>query len=116
MGLDQYAHGVMRGLSGEEKKDELSYWRKHPNLQGWMELKYREKGGSGEFNCVEVSLTESDLNELECAVEARELPETFGFFFGEDDSEYFIDHDLEFIRKARKALRDGCEVVYSSWW
>jgi hypothetical protein len=36
---------------------ELAYWRKHPNLQGWMQELYYEKGGEGEFNCVDLELT-----------------------------------------------------------
>jgi hypothetical protein len=35
---------------------ELHYWRKHPNLHGWMEQHYREKGDSAKsFNCVKHS-------------------------------------------------------------
>jgi hypothetical protein len=37
---------------------ELYYWRKHPNLHGWMESLYYEKGGTADnFNCVNLQLT-----------------------------------------------------------
>jgi len=51
----------------EDNRDEIAYWRKHPNLQGWMEQLWREKGGKGEFNCVDVELTREDLKQLELA-------------------------------------------------
>jgi hypothetical protein len=31
-----------------EESQELAYWRKHPNLHGWMEQLYRAKGGTAE--------------------------------------------------------------------
>jgi ABC-type sugar transport system ATPase subunit len=59
---------------------EIHYWRKHPNLHGWMEKLYFEKGGSAEvFDCVAVVLTREDLDRLEADVKARRLPHTTGF-------------------------------------
>lgn len=41
-----------------EDAAELHYWRKHPNLHGWMEQLYRDKGGAEEiFNCAAVFST-----------------------------------------------------------
>jgi len=44
MGLDQYAFARkgeplddFDGNSSSEEEIEICYWRKHPNLQGWME-------------------------------------------------------------------------------
>lgn len=125
MGLDMYA-GSLR--SKPEKpvdfdvtkenvaNGDLHYWRKHPNLHGWMEKLYREKGGEAEsFNCVSVELTAEDLDKLQSAVENRELPPTAGFFFGASDGRELSD-DLNFIRKARESLAAGEFVYYSSWW
>ena len=53
---------------------ELATWRKHPNLQGWMQELYYEKGGEGEFNCVDVELTLEDLDALEATLHEEELP------------------------------------------
>lgn len=122
MGLDQYA----KARKGEPvEKDgnleypdqrELAYWRKHPNLEGWMSNLYSEKGGTDEFNCQEVELTLEDLDELERAINSKDLPETAGFFFGDDSDEYYREKDLEFIRDARNAIEDGYTVIYTSWW
>ena len=122
MGLDQYA----KARKGEPvEKDgnleypdqrELAYWRKHPNLEGWMSNLYSEKGGTDEFNCQEVELTLEDLDELEKAISSKDLPETGGFFFGDDSYEYYKENDLEFIRDARNAIKDGYTVIYTSWW
>ena len=123
MGLDQY--GIAR--KGEPKTDEdgytfyedemeLAYWRKHPSLQGWMEDLWIEKGNSGEFNCVDVELTLGDLDSMEEALDENALPETVGFFFGENSEEHYAEQDREFIVNARAAIKQGYTVVYSSWW
>jgi hypothetical protein len=87
-----------------------------------MEELYRSKGGQEEFNCVDVHVSEDDLANLERTILDRELPETGGFFFGGDsyedyEGEYgYKQHDLEFIKKAKEATKDGWRIVYSSWW
>ena len=123
MGLDQYANARRgeaivddEGYTYYEDSMELAYWRKHPNLQGWMEELYYEKGGEGEFNCVDVELTLEDLDSLEATLDNEALPETAGFFFGSDSSEYYAEADREFIVAARAAIKQGYTVVYSSWW
>jgi len=136
MGLDQTAYRVKKGFitnpvdfrtenynneTGESvvlcETEEVQYWRKHPNLQGWMEDLYREKGGEDEFNCVNVQLTWEDLERLEKDIKGESLPETQGFFFGnsmgdEEEREY----DLEFVEKALKSIEEGYDVFYTSWW
>jgi hypothetical protein len=121
MGLDMFAYTtaeeIASGVDFEvERATQLHYWRKHPNLHGWMEKLYREKGGSAEsFNCVGVQLLEEDLDRLEADIEADRLPHTKGFFFGASDGSERED-DLEFIHKARDALLLNMTVFYSSWW
>lgn len=122
MGLDMYAFTTKTVPACDVDFDEpedaktFHYWRKHPNLHGWMERLYRRKGGtSNAFNCDTLRLTESDLFDLECAVRRKELPPTQGFFFGESDGTE-LDDDLAFITKARAAIKDGLTVYYSSLW
>ena len=123
MGLDQYA----MARKGESKTDEegfeyyedsmeLAYWRKHPNLQGWMQDLWYTKGGEGEFNCVDLELEAEDLDLLEESLDEEALPETTGFFFGTDSGDYYAEQDREFIREARAAIKQGYTVVYNSWW
>ena len=78
-----------------DKPREIAYWRKHPNLHGWMEQLWREKKytvqttdasepvdeDSDMFNGVELELTWEDLEILELDVIAGTLPGTSGFFF-----------------------------------
>ena len=139
MGLDQYAtarkgepHTVKSeytytDLEGNEHEGvdehlewhdtiELAEWRKHPNLQGWMENLWHEKGGEGEFNCVELEITLDDLDALEATLDEEALPETAGFFFGGNADDYYAEADREFIVQARAAIKQGYKVVYSSWW
>ena len=139
MGLDQYAYArkgepqletqtyTCEDLEGNEfertetqeiweDQMELAYWRKHPNLQGWMEQLWREKGGEGEFNCVDVELDAADLEKLKYAIASGTLPETEGFFFGNPSDDRYREGDLEFIRTAREHLSMGYKIVYTSWW
>lgn len=114
MGLDQNAYKVV--AHDRENREEIAYWRKHPNLQGWMENLWRSKGGEGEFNCVDVELTLEDLDDLEQSINDSALPETTGFFFGSDSDDYYAEQDREFIKQAREAIAKGYVVLYSSWW
>ena len=139
MGLDQYAvarKGEPRTVKSEytytdqdgvEKEGfeeylewddtiQLAEWRKHPNLQGWMEELWYEKGGEGEFNCVDLELTLENLDALEATLDEEELPETAGFFFGGNADDHYAEADREFIVQARAAIKQGYTVVYSSWW
>ncbi len=112
MGLDQYAFA----RKGEEN-NELAYWRKHPNLQGWMENLYRARGGTEEvFNCVDVELDSDDLDQLEKDISEKSLPSTTGFFFGQSGDDYYGEEDREFIAKAREEIKAGYKIVYTSWW
>jgi len=121
MGLDMYAQTMAEKPDSPvdfepEQYEELHYWRKHPNLHGWMERLYREKGGAdASFNCVPVVLTADDLDRLEADIRAGRLPHTDGFFFGESYGSE-IDDDLKFIAKARAAIESGLTVYYTSWW
>ena len=123
MGLDQYAFAI----DDDGEKEELAYWRKHPNLQGWMEDLWESKGRPGltednsgnmlgDFNCIPLELTHDDLDDLEDAVMNSELPQTVGFFFGSNSDDDYMEQDLEFIVRAREALDSGLTVVYDSWW
>ena len=140
MGLDQYAYVTAQAGSRDayyddvnyEKDDadpsklqqprELAYWRKHPNLQGWMERLWLEKNPElqddtqASFNCVELELTWEDLDRLEHAVKMQMLPPTQGFFFGDASDKHYQAQDLKFIQDARAELFMGLKVFYNSSW
>lgn len=121
MGLDMYAYATADHPAqpvdfSTDDHAELHYWRKHPNLHGWMEALYYWKGGTAQsFNCVSVELTADDLDRLEADIKAGELPVTAGFFYGVSDGTE-VDDDLQFVAKAREAIAKGLAVYYSSWW
>ena len=122
MGLDQYAYR-READEDEDGNITIAEWRKHNRLHGWMEELYRDRGGAetgNSFNCVELELTESDIEQLEAHVTDKALPETEGFFFGGDSyeeyEEYHKNTDLDFIKDAYEALAEGKKVYYNSWW
>lgn len=125
MGLDMYAYAAPRdAITAEVDLDlktiegiaEIHYWRKHPNLHGFMRELYFRKGGTSEvFDLNPVVLTLEDLDDLEAAILDNTLPRTSGFFFGESDGSERED-DLAFIDKARQAIGVGKAIIYDSWW
>ena len=120
MGLDQYAYikensGEIDGKPQEQHID-VATWRKHPNLQGYMEALWRKRGGKGEFNCVSVELSWQDVHDLASTIIEGKLPETAGFFFGSDADEHYKKDDLKFVSKALKHINEGRKIYYSSWW
>ena len=132
MGLDMYAYTTSSELKTPVDFDryildnvkEIYYWRKHPDLHGWMGKLYFRKGGlskpsgfarsHGDF-MGPVQLTLEDLDQLEFDVSIDNLPYTTGMFFGEsgpedDESVY------EFIELAKKHLNDGDSIFYKASW
>ena len=123
MGLDMYAYAAAQANQewGTGSQREIAYWRKHPNLHGWMEQLWHSRGGhtpsdDAMFNGIELELTWEDLDQLEEDVTNGRLPHTTGFFFGSDSDDYYRLQDLEFIRQARAELFTGLKVFYNSSW
>lgn len=139
MGLDQYLfktkqtpEQVLSEDYDSDQSKEIAYWRKHPNLQGYMkqvwEQKYKERAKQlqeiqenstfriDQFNCEKVILTLEDLANWEKAVNNKEYPATTGFLFGNEKDEEYKEHDLDSIKEARKAINEGFTVYYDSWW
>jgi len=143
MGLDQWAYVAAKAGQSDEYWDQLSLpeserttseprelacWRKHPNLQGWMERLWLEKIRDGRipavpdheyndmFNGVELELTWEDIDRLNQDILADQLPHTTGFFFGSSGDDHYRKQDLEFCRLARSELFLGLRVFYNSSW
>lgn len=116
MGLDMYVHSCHKDaiednrdvdfeifynnhVSSFQSQSELFYWRKHYKLHDWMETLYRQKGGTAEsFNCVNVQLTDDDLDKL------------LSDFAGQ------TSEVSNFISLARNELSQGKKIYYTSWW
>lgn len=120
-------YAYRRGACQSKKKmTQISEWRKHNRLHGFMEDLWISKGlEKGEirhghdFNCVNLRLKKKDIRRLANMVLGKALPSTSGFFFGSDSYDnysYYLEEDLKFIFEAKKALKEGDKVYYSSWW
>ena len=113
MGLDQYAYRRLPDEDGDGNIT-ISQWRKHNRLHGWMDVEDHS------FNCIELEITLDDLEQLEVDINNKLLPETGGFFFGNDSYEnyqqYHEEKDLNFIMEAREAITNGQKVYYDSSW
>ena len=108
MGLDQWAWARK-----DEQKQEIMYWRKHPNLQDWMEDLYDLQNGEGSLNCIELPLSKENIIDLH--KEHRTLANSSGPFWGETTPEK-IQQTEEFISKALLLIEDGWQISYYSWW
>jgi hypothetical protein len=147
MGLDMYAYVAARAGAQAEFSEgaiwdketgaminptvteprEIAYWRKHPNLHGWMQRLWVRKTNeagivddnpdrAGEFNGVELELTWEDLEQLEQDIRNKNLPNTSGFFFGSEKDDEYREHDLKFVREAKAEAFLGLKVFYNSSW
>jgi hypothetical protein len=127
MGLDQFAYKTKvkpsknvdfaEEVYDDETSEEIHYWRKHPNIHGFMEKLYREKGGIDEFNCRPMLLTQGDIDNLANIILDGKLPNTSGFYFGQSNGDESQEKDdLEFCKKASEAITEGYTVYYDSWW
>ena len=140
MGLDQLAFSRPATATNDDTDECLIQWRKHPNLQGWMERLWRKqkygdpanpdpKTGEGysnqtymgdPFNQEEVELTLDDIKRLRLDINNKTLNggygDTTGFFFGDSSDEFYRETDIDFCNQAKTALDKGCKVIYYSSW
>ena len=119
MGLDMYLNGYDRVLSamGKDDNEELGYWRKHPNLHGYIVQTFA--GGVDE--CQMIPLTRANLLDIINAVKAKRLPHTTGFFFGTSNDSNDVQ-TIEILMKALKWLdadpkaANRREIYYQASW
>lgn len=109
MGLDMYLTGTT--ATGEDV--ELGYWRKHPNLHGYIVRQFA--GGVDE--CQRIPLSHEELLITLAAVGADNLPDTSGSFFGVSRWEHRAQ-TIEILTRAIRFLgRDpGNRVTYQASW
>lgn len=106
-------------------KTELSYWRKHPNLHGFIVKSF----AAGVDECQKIPLTAEDIEQTLKAISEDKLPQTSGFFFGQsasvdsadkDERKYALAQkaqDLEAFKEALAAVKhDGDKVFYQASW
>ena len=124
MGLDQYAYKSKVSIEEftPDNIEEIFYWRKNPDLHGWMEQLWEKQNEDlvvnnpdVQFNTTYVELTADDIAKLEHQNESETLPETTGFFFGKSTSAD-KEKNKKFIEIAKQAINDEYRVYYFSWW
>lgn len=112
MGLDMYLVGNKFYWTDWEKPEnnktedgfkltdvnlQLAYWRKHPNLHGYIVETFAE----GKDECQQIDLGEADIKKIIEAVKEGALPETTGFFFGKSEmTDQERAEDIAFFEKA----------------
>ena len=110
MGLDCYVN-----VATESETVEIWYGRKENEIHGWMQTKSGIP--ADDFNCVELPLTHSLINEFEKDMLAGKLTPTSGFFFGAPSTpEQLNEATNSLITVVRTALDTGSKPYYTSWW
>jgi hypothetical protein len=110
MGLDMY----LEGHEANTTPAELGYWRKHPNLHGFIVQEFAD----GVDECQKIPLTAENLESILEATQNDALPHTTGFFFGQSMPED-KEQTLEIVEGALKWLKEGKpgrQVIYQASW
>jgi len=100
-------------------KIELGYWRKHRKLHGYIVNTFAE----GKDECQKIDLGMDELRKIATALRTNDLPDTEGFFFGNEE----IDNEekerseeyAKQIEEAIKWLGEGDwkrSVYYKASW
>lgn len=95
---------------------ELGYWRKHPNLHGYIVGQF----AGGKDECQEIALDQPAILRIIDAIKTKELPHTEGFFFGssrtEDDEPTLatLTKALRWLNAEKKGIAKT--VVYRASW
>ncbi|MCA9469442.1 MAG: hypothetical protein KC643_28915 [Nitrospira sp.] len=87
----------------------LGYWRKHPNLHGYIVNTFAD----GIDQCQRIDLSENDIEKIIDAVARDDLPHTEGFFFGASDGSE-REETLRIFRDALQWLRTTESNVFRS--
>ena len=126
MGLDMYLEGhkyyhhnkrpTEDNLAVKEQVLELAYWRKHPNLHGFIVQTFAD----GKDECREVELGAEQIELLIEAVKECKLPDTTGFFFGQSTGSERAE-DLKVLTAALAWVRAKDEtcmkyITYRASW
>lgn len=104
----------LNGQEDDNTSAELGYWRKHPNLHGYIVQTFAD----GVDECQPIPLTAENLEQILKATEEDRLPHTTGFFFGQS----YPEQKPETIKILREALawlksgRPGRKVIYCASW
>lgn len=96
---------------------ELAYWRKHPNLHGYIVKQF----AGGVDKCQNIPLTATDLLDIIEASRSRQLPHTEGFFFGVSNmDEDEIELDVMQLSKVLDWLKEDTSLLrtvhYQASW
>ncbi len=119
MGLDMYLTGekyfyqnwedpsqdpTEDGFRVESHRLALGYWRKHPDLHGYIVQTF----AGGVDDCQDIELNVADMSTIITAIRAKSLPHTEGFFFGTSyDSEEQRAEDINIFLSAIAWLESG---------
>lgn len=130
MGLDMYLTGeqyipkdwenpaknqIEDGYRLKSKNYDLGYWRKHPDLHGFIVQNYAD----GVDDCKPIHLDADDIVQIISAVNEGRLPKTSGFFFGVSDNDSGQKmEDTEILTKAMRWLlaNDWRSLYYRASW
>jgi hypothetical protein len=133
MGLDMYLIGdrfnwtdwkkpegqrrpMVDGYEVSTQKLDLGYWRKHPDLHGYIVNTF----ANGKDECQEIDLSEKNLLNIIEAIKENKLPKTTGFFFGESDgteknkSILIIEKAIEWLKKEEPNVAKS--ISYRASW
>jgi len=123
MGLDMYLTGkkfVMNtsinlredGFRLCSKTLELGYWRKHPNLHGYIVQTFA--GGKDECQNIDLGVPDH-IRTIIAGVKAQQLPHTTGFFFGgSDPSPERMEEDIAIFERAVAWLQTDEPGIFRS--
>jgi hypothetical protein len=117
MGLDMYLTGIpvdaVRDVDGRFEGVELGYWRKHPDLHGFIVRTFAD----GVDECQEIELSADALTCILRAVIDESLPKTSGFFFGESQGANDQETDDQLLKAIDWLSKEkGRKVVYQASW
>ena len=95
---------------------DLGYWRKHADLHGYIVDTFAK----GVDNCMEIELSEDDLDKIILAIQNDKLKKDHsGFFFGNStDNGYYSEKEKEraisIFQKAKTFLQEGAKMLEDS--
>lgn len=96
-----------------EGEKEIAYWRKHPNLHGYIVQNFAD----GVDECQKIRLNKDDVEKILNAVVSNSLPVTTGFFFGVS-TDYHYEYTAKIFSDLLERMKDNpkLEITYQASW
>lgn len=139
MGLDQNFYSTTEEVQPyimPNHKKNIQDYRNHWQIQLYLDSLFKERGGEGDFSCINLELSKEDLLCLLETIKAFSLPKMgniyYDIYLTEEEYDKIKDEkeleskrrrekqswveDINMVNECLNEIEKGNKIFYRSWW